>query len=246
MRKAVWTAVAVALMGLPAGEARADILCAPSSPAGFHACADFTVAFDAVSRQLVVSVRNVDLFAVDEGFNPAGWGYAVTGFGILSPSIAGPVSLVSVATSGVVEVMTHMGQEPADDWAFSSNIDGIVVQAGTSAAGVNGGIIGCYGEFGNTWFRTCDGGVSNTGWVVFTFQTEMTSFDVASVEWGMRAQGNGVSYRCTTTDTTNPDCVQFTTTPTTVPEPISMVLLGSGLLGIGGVNLRRRRRSGTA
>jgi hypothetical protein len=222
-----------AALTFPAGAANADVPthCAPSDPAGFFACASMLVSFDATTGVITVKIQNTDVWAEDMGLNPAGWGYSITGFGIQAPELGAGVTLVGDPT---IEGSVDIEGTPADEWDFTTNVNGFFVEAGASSGGVNGGILGCNDEFGNQWFRTCSGGV-NTGYVVFQFDTELTDLDLAEVELVMRAQGGPVSYRCADPD----GC-----TPTLTPEPISMLLLGTGLFGVGGVHLRRRRKEG--
>ena len=228
-------ALAAAVL-FPAGAANADVAthCATSDPVGVFACASFSVAFDNATGQITVRIQNTDIWAEDNGLNPPGHGYAISGFGILSPAVTGG-SLASVVSDGALVE----GTNPGGQWNFDTNIDGIFVTAGSDLSGINGGIWGCYGTAGNRRFRTCNaGGDTNVGHVVFTFNTDLagTNSDASSAEIAFRAQGGAWSYRC-------PREGEPCGVTTTTPEPISMFLLGTGLLGVGGVNLRRRRRN---
>jgi len=58
------------------------------------------------------------------------------------------------------------------------------------------------------------------------------------VVWGIRSAAvDGNSYQCRTGDA--PGSEHYCEV---IPEPVTMVLLGTGLAGIGGVALYRRRR----
>lgn len=236
MKRAMW-ALAAAL-AIPAGAAHADVPthCAPSDPAGVFACASFAVSFDATTGVITVKIQNTDIWATDNGVNPVGHGYTLTGFGIQAPAITG-ASLAGVGTEGAVSTY---GDDPADEWDFTTSFAGFTVEAGADPGGVNGGINGCNSMFGNQGFNTCSGGV-NTGHVVFTFNTTMTDWDASAAQIAFRAQGGEWSYRCADVDGTNGGpCPPTHTTP----EPMSMLLLATGLVGVGGVGLRRRRKNG--
>jgi MYXO-CTERM domain-containing protein len=104
---------------------------------------------------------------------------------------------------------------------------------------------------------TCGtGGVTNPttngGWVEFSFAVTQTWDPSQGTELLVKGQNgpNGQSTECITSGQ-QLNCYPFTPPPPpppppqVAPEPISMTLLGTGLLGIGGAGLRRRRKKAT-
>jgi hypothetical protein len=167
----------------------------------------------------------------------------------------GTASGLVVGTSGSVNVVGAIN--PANNWAITNQgLNGPVeFMASTGQLpNFNGGIIGCQNPpLGANvtpirYFQTCNTS-GFTGSVSFSFQTTGTwSAQQAEVGLGYRgvvgltevgANGQPVTVvECRTEKplTAIEACASVT------PEPISMALLGTGLLGLGGAGLRRRRK----
>lgn len=184
-----------------------------------------------------LSIRNLSTAA------PGGQGSWLTAFAIYSPSDVGVGSGMNVTTTGTVGIHGS----PGPQWNFTSGAMALGLPGALELASSgelfggpkNGAIIGC-GTPGGTsiYFSTC--APTNTGWVVFNFHTTgswatQTNQFVMGVKW-QTTQG---SFECTTgaPSRSTPSCGT-----STVPEPITMTLLATGLAGMGGAGLLRRRK----
>ncbi len=210
----------------------------------FNTCA--SVQLEVVGQRVTVRVWNLS------GFYGTWPNTVFTGVGFENIGNVGLANPANVSMTGPVR-----GGDAPGAWglAESKSIGGGVKLDMTGlSGGANGSVdnsiaSGCYSDAlspqlpagsNDLWMNPCrlPTGATDPGYVVFSFDITGT-WDLASTELLVKGQNgpNGASTQCFTGDGS---C-------NVVPEPVTMILLGSGLAGVGGAGyLRRRRRGGDA
>jgi hypothetical protein len=230
---------AASLLGVTsAGALRADFkdFSYRCTPGALRACVSlqvFTTLNGTGGTNVTVLVRNLQGGPGWLGDNTGG--SVLSRIGIVTPQIIGASGLTVNGISGAGTF-----GNPASQWLLRNpgGLGGLVeLTAGITVNGP-GGIIGCgapWGGFPASYFQTC-----NSGWVSLSFTTtnawSANSADVAFLTTSYAA--NNGSFECDTDNlpTPRPACTVAT------PEPVTMILLGSGLASMGGVGLVRRRK----
>lgn len=229
----VLLALVVSLL-VPLGSLRADVVwgdltqhCVTGT---MTACLWTQVTTERVGDQThaKIYVRNID--------NAVGYGYRIAGLGLTAPELFD----VSDASITAVGGATEAGDAEAEWTKELTGTGSETLYFGTATQGSEGGIQGCHDPNNTTepYFETCVDG-ANEGWVVFSFTTSNDwTADEASIAYKIMSindseNGTDESLSCPNGD--------LSCTTTTVPEPISMILMGTGLAGLGAVRHRRRK-----
>lgn len=195
-----------------------------------NACASIMVITEEIpggGTQVTIKVVNMQGMATLDNTD----GSLITKVGLTAPDIEGAVLQGVTAESPA----TATGN-PSGYWTMlqggQANIGGNGLEFSAGSQNTEGGILGCDPSNANpsNYFQTCGGGV-----VVIRFTTTNT-WSAADAQVAFKAVSIGdqdLSLNCRTGDDT---CVPSTT----VPEPATIVLLGSGLAALGVIRKRRR------
>jgi len=227
----------------------------------FNTCA--SVQLDVVGTTVTMRVWNLS------GLNGTYGGTVFTGVGVFN------VPAGVLANTGSLSGMSGptRGSDTPGNWVISNNTQiggGIKLDlVGTTNNGIGDGIASSCAPAGSLpggsnelWMSpTCGtSGVTNPnlngGFVVFSFTiTQTWDPNASGTELLVKGQNgpNGLSTECITGTGKNNNCGPFVPPPPpppppppqVVPEPITMTLLGTGLIALGGAGLRRRRKQAT-
>lgn len=211
----------------------------------FQTCA--AVRITVVGSSVTVDIWNLS------GNTAASYGH-VTSAGTIFNGIGFyhiPPGVDAVAGSLAISGTTASGKQPkASLWSLKNNgsvmfgVDVSLAAQQFQKAGIKSGCAASAqtpSAGPNIFITPCTANLNNNDWTTFTFQITGGSWDPSKSDISLRGF-DGVSQKATECMTGVSPAGRQPTCATVTPEPVTMTLLATGLAGMGGVGMVRRRK----